>query len=379
MRILITGGLGFIGRTLTQQFLEEGGHEIVLVDILSEQVHGPDPDYSALIDRPEVTFMHQDICTPGVLAKALDGVDLVCHLAAETGTGQSMYQIEQYYRTNVTGTAILMEEIVRSTDKRPARVILSSSRSVYGEGAYVAADVVNDDQAIRHYPTARSSQDMEIGRFDFEVDGMLLKPVATQETDPVDPRSLYAASKLSQEHICQIACSSVGVPYTALRLQNVYGPGQSLRNPYTGIMSIFTNILRQDGIINIFEDGEESRDFVYVADVARAFRAAARMSKDGPEVINVGTGDAVSVIEMVRILEEKLDLVDRHRISGDFRPGDIRHNWADIRLMQTHLGLEPKIDLKAGLSITVDWALTQPVEEDRSSKAAKELKDILKG
>jgi dTDP-L-rhamnose 4-epimerase len=378
MKVLVTGGLGFIGRALTRRLLDEGGHEIVLVDKLSEQVHGPDPDHSGIVDRPEVTAVIADICEPGVLRGALEGVEVVYHLAAETGTGQSMYEIESYYRTNVQGTAILLEEMVKDAARRPRALILASSRSIYGEGAYVPEGADADD-AARLYPAARSARDMEAGRFDFEAgDGTPLVPVATREDDATDPRSLYAASKLAQEHMCRIACDTMGTRYTALRLQNVYGPGQSLRNPYTGILSIFTNILRQGGRIDVYEDGLESRDFVFVDDVARAFRAAADLGADAPREINVGFGKAWSVSEMVDLLERKMETGPRSDVSGRFRPGDIRHNWADIERMRTHLGFVPGIDLPEGLSRTVDWALTQPVEEDRSAKASAELKGFLK-
>lgn len=220
---------------------------------------------------------------------------------------------------------------------------------------------------------------MEAGEFDFTAeDGTPLVPVATHEDDPADPRSLYAASKLSQEQMCRIACASVGIRFHALRLQNVYGPGQSLKNPYTGILSIFTNILRQEGRIDIFEDGEESRDFVYVGDVARAFRTALTLDDSAPDAMNVGLGKAYTVSEMVAMLEAKMGRPGSSSISGRFRPGDIRHNFADIDRMKQHLGFAPETDLPEGLSKTVDWALGQPVEEDRSEKATRELAGFLK-
>ena len=378
MNILITGGLGFIGRSLARQFLDEGGHHITLVDKLAPQVHGDRPDISEFDGLDNVNCVIADICTPGVLYDALDGVDAVYHFAAETGTGQSMYEIQQYYHTNVTGTAILLEEMVKDESRRPKVLVLASSRSIYGEGAYVRADAVDTANGPRIYPVARAADDMNAGRFDFERDGVSLIPVATRETDPTEPKSLYAASKLAQEHICEIACASVGVRYVALRLQNVYGPGQSLKNPYTGILSIFTNILRQDGMIDIFEDGEESRDFVYVEDVARAFRKALTLAPDAPHVMNVGAGVATTVSEMVDLLGAKMGKTDHFKISGRFRPGDIRHNFADISLMQKHMGFTPQMDFTTGLSNTVDWALNQPIEEDKSAKANAELKKFLK-
>ena len=378
VNILITGGLGFIGRALAQHLLAEGGHRLTIVDKLSEQVHGPDPDYSDITTHPQVSFFRADICTPGVLCEALAGAEVVYHLAAETGTGQSMYEIQSYFQSNVMGTAALLEHIVRDPARRPRSVVLASSRSVYGEGAYVRETKAQDPGATRHFPRTRRVADMEAGRFDFQLDGTPLTPVPTRETDPTDPQSLYAASKLTQEQMCRIACASVGVNFTALRFQNVYGPGQSLRNPYTGILSIFTNILRQGGTIDIFEDGEESRDFVYVQDAVRALRVAPDRAPGTPEVINVGQGARISVARLVAMLERKIGVEGRSKVSGRFRPGDIRHNYADTTLMATVLGLSSLVDLETGLSATVDWALTQPAEDDRSEKANRELSAFLK-
>ncbi len=376
MRVLITGGLGFIGRSLCQQFLDEGGHELVLIDPLSEQVHGAHADYSEFTDRENVTHIAASICDPDVLYNALEGADVVYHFAAETGTGQSMYQIERYFETNVQGTAKLLDTIVNHKDRRPKALILASSRSIYGEGAYVLESDASHSDAKRYFPGTRAVSDMEAGNFDFTHDGQPLVPVATHEDDRLDPCSLYASSKLTQEQMCKIACETVGVRFTALRLQNVYGPGQSMRNPYTGIISIFTNILRQGGSIDIFEDGKESRDFVFVEDVARAFRHSAELDGGSPMIFNVGCGEATSVSELVDMLEDELEAPKTAQVSGRFRPGDIRHNWADIRRMERHFGFRPEVDLRKGLSLTVEWALSQPVEEDRSAIANKELKAI---
>ena len=378
MNILITGGLGFIGRALALRLLAEGGHRLTIIDKLSVQVHGSAPDHSDIIERPEVRFVHDDICTPSVLRGALGGVDLVYHLAAETGTGQSMYEIQSYYKSNVMGTALLLEEMVKIPGPRPGHLVLASSRSVYGEGAYVDAVDAGRTDVPRHYPAGRLAADMEAGRFDFTHGGAPLVPVPTRETDPTDPKSLYAASKLAQEQMCQIACASIGVGLTALRFQNVYGPGQSLRNPYTGILSIFTNILRQGGVIDIFEDGEESRDFVFVQDVVSALRAAPDRAAETPDIINVGHGTRASVAELVTLLEAKMGVSGRSRVSGRFRPGDIRHCYADTGRMRAVLGLTDLTGLTTGLSATVDWALTQPVEEDRSEQANRELAGFLK-
>jgi dTDP-L-rhamnose 4-epimerase len=376
MKILITGGLGFIGKQLSLRLLAEGGHQLVIIDILSGQVHGKSPKLPDLIKEPDVQFVQADICTPGVLHDVMQGVDAIYHLAAETGTGQSMYEIQKYYQTNVMGTATLLEELVKHPDRRPKTLVLSSSRSVYGEGAYVRDRDAGRFDAERFFPRRRLVEDMRAGRFEFSQDGALLVPVATREGDPTQATSLYAASKLAQEHMCRIACESVGVTFVNLRFQNVYGPGQSLRNPYTGIISIFINALRQGNNIDIFEDGEESRDFVYVEDIVTALRKSLEARLDGNDTINVGFGQRISVKQLVALLETKIGVSGLSRISGRFRPGDIRHCFADIARMQQVLGCTPQVNIQTGLSNVVDWALSQPLEADLSVKASQELKSI---
>jgi dTDP-L-rhamnose 4-epimerase len=376
MKILITGGLGFIGRALTKRLLAEG-HEVVLLDTLSRQVHGDAPNHSDILGQPGVRFLHGSVCDREMTRDALAGVDAVYHFAAETGTGQSMYEIQRYYDTNVMGTAVLLEEMVRSDELRPAALILSSSRSVYGEGAYVRAGDEGLADAPRFHPSGRSTADLRAGVFEFSENGVPLVPVPTREDDRIDPRSIYAASKLAQEHMCQIACDAIGIRFVALRLQNVYGPGQSLRNPYTGILSIFANTLKQNGIIDIFEDGEESRDFVYIDDVAQAFCLALDLPHAPEMIINIGTGQRHSVAHIVELLQQKMGLSDRSSISGRFRPGDIRHCFADVGRMHRILGFVAPTSLRDGLSATVDWAITQPSEPDRSEDANRELEILL--
>lgn len=375
MKIVVTGGLGFIGKTLTKQLLAEHENEIVIIDTLSEQVHGANPDYDDLLSQPNVSFVKGDISDKSLLQEHLCEVDVLYHLAAETGTGQSMYEIDRYYQTNVQGTARVLEQIVQNTEK-PKQVILTSSRSVYGEGAYVSSRDADSMHSQRYYPGSRSVDAMDGGFFEFLEDGVQLVPVATKETDPAQPGSLYAASKLAQEQMCQITCEAHNIKFTSLRLQNVYGPGQSLKNPYTGIISIFINILRQNGQINVFEDGLETRDFVFIEDVATSLNRA-RFISENSAVINVGSGIPASVLQLVALLEEKMAKPNSHYISGNFRPGDIRHNFADCSLMQSKLGFETALGLSEGLDRTIDWAMTQPIEEDLSKKANEELKRAL--
>jgi dTDP-L-rhamnose 4-epimerase len=378
MKVLITGGLGFIGRALTRRLLDEGAHELVLLDTLSRQVHGENPDYPDILSRSNVRFVKGSVCDRALVRDLLSGVSAVYHFAAETGTGQSMYEIQRYYETNVTGTAVLLEEMVKSDALRPDTLVLSSSRSVYGEGTYVLSGDQNRADAPRRYPAGRPAADMENGVFEFYENGEPLVPIPTKETDKIDPRSIYAASKYAQEQMCQIACEAMGVRFVALRLQNVYGPGQSLRNPYTGILSIFANTLKQGGNIDIFEDGEESRDFIYIDDVVKAFRRVLDVPTTEENIINVGTGDRYTVSEIVTLLEQKMGLSKRSRISGRFRPGDIRHCFADVSRMHRVLGFEAETSLLDGLSATIDWAISQPAEPDRSEAANRELETLLR-
>jgi dTDP-L-rhamnose 4-epimerase len=256
----------------------------------------------------------------GVLHEAMQSADLVCHLAAETGTGQSMYKIGHCYQTNVTGAATLLEEIVKYPDRRPGTLVLSSSRPVYGEGACMRArDVgqtgvgqtgvgqtgvgqtgvgqtgvgqtgVGQTGGERFFPRKRLVEDMRAGRFGFSHDGAPQVPVATKEGDPTETTSLHAASRLAQEQMCRIACDSVGVTFVNLRFQNVCGPGQSLRNPYTGIVSIFMNARPQGNVIDIFEDGEESRDFVCIEDIVTALRRAPDADLARNDTVSAGFG-----------------------------------------------------------------------------------------
>lgn len=369
MTTLITGGFGFIGRAILSRLLKSDDGLVTVIDNLLPQVHGDDADYSALAAHDRITFIKDDIGNIGAHADALTDVKTVIHLAAETGTGQSMYEIESYYRTNVQSTAGLLETILKSDAINPQKFLLSSSRSIYGEGPYV--DPANPETRI--YPSTRKPSNMKAGQFDFHKNGVALQAVAMREDDATIPKSVYAASKLAQEDLCRVACESMGVDFVALRLQNVYGPGQSLKNPYTGIISIFINILRQGGRINVYEDGLESRDFVFVDDVADAFVKAITHSMPSPVSLNVGSGDATSVLDLVDTIEKAMGTGLVHDITGDFRPGDIRHAWADISALQSFMDMTPKIDLKTGVQRTLEWALTQPEEQDLSQQAKAEL------
>jgi dTDP-L-rhamnose 4-epimerase len=300
--------------------------------------------------------------------KALDGIDAVIHLAAQTGTAQSMYRIADYTDVNVGGTALLWE-ILANERTSVRRVVVASSRAVYGEGAYECTGrcgVIS--------PEPRSKAQLESGRWDprCPVCREEARPVATTESSVTQPASIYGCTKLAQESISLTMGRALGVATTVLRLQNVYGPGQSLRNPYTGIISIFSNQMRQNLPINIYEDGHESRDFVYIDDVAEIFASSLSLTTS-PVLVNVGSGHPTKLIDLARILRDTWRSSSEMSVSGDFRVGDIRHNWADVALLRKHFPDWQTTPLPAGLEKFAQWAKTLPEFVDRSQIAADEL------
>lgn len=366
MKIAITGGLGFIGLNLARRLATEG-HELLLIDSLTQQIHGALPQ----VDIPDgVTVERVDVREIAQRSELIEGCDAVFHLAAETGTGQSMYQIQQYVSVNDLGTAALLEAI-SACKRRPRRIILASSRSVYGEGAYI--------HPKRHgelvYPQTRSAQSMRDGEWNhIGADGVALVATNTPETAPVMPGSVYAATKAAQELLITASAAALGLTSIVLRFQNVYGEGQSLRNPYTGIISIFFNRARQGLEIPIYEDGLESRDFVHVDDVVDVLVSALSADVQSGSVINVGSGQPTSVRTLAETLLSISGLSVPVRITGQFRIGDIRHCYADITRMRNLLGISPRIALRQGLERFVAWAKKQPTYEDHSERAAQELR-----
>jgi len=342
-------------------------HSVTVVDALTPQVHGAVPHLDApwLTDRT-VNFIRGDVRDRCLVDAALDRVEAVVHLAAETGTGQSMYQIAHYYDVNLQATAQLFETIAER-HRHIRRVVLASSRAVYGEGAYR-----QNGSTVVAQP--RDAARMRRGEFEpVGTNGEALELVPTPEDVTPQPASIYAATKLAMETLGGVFSGAYGIPVTALRFQNVYGERQSLRNPYTGILSIFANRMRQNLPINIFEDGQESRDFVHVSDVVRAVVLALNSSLPGFHAVNVGSGVSTSVLDVAKILREVLGSLSELEITGDYRAGDIRHCYADLRHARSVLGFEPAVSISDGLSRFCHWVTTQPVLADRSSQAMNEL------
>lgn len=372
-KILVTGGAGFIGSHLIPA-LVRAGFSVRVLDSLSPQIHGAVPaGLDWLLGASSVEFVRGSVTSPDDVRSALRGVGAVIHLAAETGTGQSMYAISHYTAVNTLGTAVLLDVLANSADRGVRRLVLASSRSVYGEGAYVCRAC---SPQRRVYPPPRSPEALAAHRWEpaCAACGAALTAVPTREDDGIAPASVYAATKFAQEDLVRIACGSLGIGHAILRLQNVYGEGQSLKNPYTGILSIFSTRIRRGLTLPIFEDGLETRDFVHVDDVARAFVAAltAETPPDGP--VNVGSGVPTTVADVAGKLSAAFGATPDLVVTGDYRVGDIRHNCADIGRLRTSLGCEPAVALPEGLRRFAAWVTTQPLPEDRLDAANAELR-----
>lgn len=367
MKIAITGGLGFIGLHLCRELLANG-HDLLLIDSLSPQIHGELP---VVLAPSDATIVRMDICHIAERYELIDGVDVIFHLAAETGTAQSMYQMSRYARVNCEGTTALLEAIAKCS-KRPKQIILGSSRSVYGEGAYTRAD----DPGSIVIAATRTREALENGHWE-PVDeiGRALTPIPTPENFPLAPGSIYAASKGAQELLLASASIALGVETTIFRFQNVYGEGQSLRNPYTGIISIFFNRARQGLPIPVYEDGFESRDFVHINDVVSTLALSLEAALPSGVIMNVGSGIPTRVSQLADTLLKVSGFDVPIQVTGQYRLGDIRHCFADLKQVSKYLGFTPKMTLEDGLKSFCLWAMTQPIHEDRSLIAEAELKE----
>jgi len=369
--VLITGGAGFIGGHLSQVLLKSG-FNVRILDPLTVQVHGSIPASLNWLENEFIEFIRGSVSNRIDLTNALNGVDYIVHLAAETGTGQSMYEIDRYYHVNCQSTALLFDILTNNSNHNVQRIVLASSRSIYGEGAYSCSHCSHNERVT---PDPRQNEQLIKNNWDplCMHCGAELSLLATNENDAIKPASMYASSKYAQEDIVRIGCTSLGIGYAILRLQNVYGEGQSLNNPYTGILSIFSTRIRRGLELPIFEDGQESRDFVHVEDVAGAMALCLNISQPPNETFNVGSGIATTVIEVAEQLTLALEGNSNIQVTGQYRIGDIRHNFADITKMKSLLGIEPKINLTEGLNRFANWVKEQPLPEDKLEQANKEL------
>lgn len=369
--ILITGGAGFIGSNLALELLKRG-YVVTVLDNLSPQIHGneaKEQSYLYLSIKDKVRFIEGSVIIRADWEEALIDQDAIIHLAAETGTGQSMYQIARYADVNIGGTALMLDILANSKTHRVKKIIIASSRSIYGEGKYLNAkgEIV--------YPEFRSAEQMANGQFDLlDEDGEVLSLLATDEASKIHPSSVYGITKQNQEQMVMTVCPTIGIAPVAYRYQNVYGPGQSLKNPYTGILSIFSTLIRNQQAINIFEDGKESRDFVYIDDVVNATLLGIEKGEANGEVFNVGTGEAIDVLTVAKLLIENYDIQVPLNISGNFRLGDIRHNYADISKISRLLQYKPAYRFEEGIRKFCQWVTTQSITESAYEQSINEMK-----
>lgn len=371
--ILVTGGAGFIGSNLVLKLIAKGYHVTVL-DCLSQQIHGDNPNVTSPLYcsiKGKVNFIRGSVTSKSDWLKALEGVECVVHLAAETGTGQSMYEIQKYVEVNIGGTALLLD-ILTNTNNAVKKVVVAESRAIYGEGRYYS-----DELQQYVYPVERSDEDMNKGDFEVKLTGCTkpLKLVGTTEDSLVHPTSVYGITKQVQGQLVHLICSSIGIASVSYRYQNVYGPGQSLSNPYTGILSIFSTRIKNGNSINIFEDGKETRDFVYIDDVVDATILGIEKEEANGHVFNVGTGVATDVLTVANTLIAKYGIKVPVTVSGNYRLGDIRHNFADITAAQEILGFNPSWSFDAGIGEFAKWVNNQEIQEDKYETSIKEMKE----
>lgn len=369
--VLITGGAGFIGSNLALKLIAKG-YQVTVLDNLSPQIHGENPTETSplyLSIKDKVKFIHGTVTSKVDWEEALKGQDAIVHYAAETGTGQSMYEVEKYVDVNINGTALMLNLLVNG-DYGVKKVVVASSRSIYGEGKYISKEL----GAV--YPTQRTAEFM--GNGDFEVkypNSSELTLVGTDEESKIHPSSVYGITKQNQEQMVLTVCPTIGIAGVAFRYQNVYGPGQSLKNPYTGILSIFSTQIKNGNAINIFEDGKESRDFVYIDDVVDATILGLEKEEANNQVFNVGTGVAIDVLTVANELVKNYDVEVPITVSGNYRLGDIRHNYADLTKINRLLGFQPEVSFEQGLKRFADWVNTQEVQEDKYQKSIDEMKE----
>lgn len=368
--ILISGGAGFIGSNLAICLIKKG-YSVTILDNLSPQIHGENAANSFLFNSisDKVNFIKGDVRNRDDWEKSLATQDAVIHLAAETGTGQSMYQIYKYSEVNTGGTALLLD-ILANKKTGIQKIIVASSRAIYGEGKYYCP---SDGEV---YPVSRNKEDLANGLFECKCPkcGKKVELRSTDEYSKIEPQSIYGISKYNQEQLVLVGGKSLNIPAVAFRYQNVYGPGQSLSNPYTGILSIFSTQIKNRNPINIFEDGQESRDFVYIDDVVNATILGLEMEQANYNVYNVGSGNRTDVLEIANKLVDLYNSEVKINVTGNFRSGDIRHNYADLKKIKNDLSFIPQTQFNQGITHFVKWVNTQKTSRDLYSNSIDELR-----
>jgi dTDP-L-rhamnose 4-epimerase len=363
--VLVTGGAGFIGSHLVDRLLAVG-HSVRVLDSLEPQVHGSSPGYR----NAGAEYLEGSVLDRKLLADALDGVERVVHLAAQVGVGQSMYEIARYVRDNSLGTATLLELMSERRSSIEALVV-ASSMSIYGEGAYECEQCGSTDAGV-----GRSLEALRLRHWEpvCRTCGAIARPISTPEQKRLECDSVYAISKRDQEELSLAVGRAYGIRTVALRFFNVYGPRQSLSNPYTGVVAIFLSRLLNDSAPSVFEDGLQSRDFVHVADVVQAIELALAADDVDGVALNVGAGSPTTVLDIARTLSAQLGVDIDPEIVQRFRHGDIRHCYADISAAKRVLGFRPAISLEDGLADLIAWTRREaPEAEDRTEASSAQL------
>lgn len=365
MHVLVTGGAGFVGRHLCTA-LQSAGHRVRVLDVLTPQVHA---GAAFLQELPEgVEFLQGDVTDPKTIHRALEDVDAVLHQAAAVGVGQSMYEIPRFVQTNCGGTAVLLQEVV-ARRSQIRKLVVASSMTLYGEGCGICP------QHGLMEPQLRTPEQLAERRWEPACPhcGAALEPAPTPETKLPFPTSVYAVTKRDQEELCLSVGRAYEIPTTALRYFNIYGPGQTLTNPYTGVICIFANRLLNQQPVLVFEDGAQSRDFVHVSDIVQANLLALEAEEANYQVFNVSSGELWRLTDVADMVRDSLGGGGTIEVTGQFRAGDIRHCHADISRIRTRLGYEPQMGLRRGLPEVIEWARTQARPDTSLNRANDEL------
>jgi dTDP-L-rhamnose 4-epimerase len=362
-KVLILGGCGFVG-SHTADALLQGGHRVTVYDNLSKQVHTSGfPSYVS----PHIEFVEGDVRDLSALTKVVARAEVIYHLAAAVGVGQSMYEISNYCSSNIQGTANLLQAIL-DTRSRPEKLIMASSMSIYGEGRYACSTCGNVA------PLPRTIAQLKQKQWDLNCPGCscTLAPVATSEEKPLQCTSVYALSKKAQEEMALLFGQTYDIPTVALRYFNIYGPRQALSNPYTGVAAIFASRLLNGNAPVVFEDGQQMRDFVNIRDIVQANLLALSSSGGDGMALNVGSGKPVTISQVAKEISEMLGVEMEPALPGVYRAGDIRHCFADISKTRRLLEYSPQVSFREGFSELVDWLESQQAH-DRTEEAMLQL------
>jgi len=366
MKVLVTGGVGFIGSYIVDLLIERG-YDVRILDNLEKQVHGgKKPSYL----NKNAEFIKGDVKRLKYWGKSLKNVNFLIHLASKVGVGQSMYEPVNYLENNVIGTANFYE-LMNNYKEKIKKVVIASSMILYGEGLYSCKE-----HGIKS-PAPREIEQLKRKEWELKCPECKKEmiPIPTPENKTPQNLSLYALTKYNQERMAMIYLKSLGISTIVLRPFNVYGPRQSLSNPYTGVTAIFSSRIKNNKPPKIYEDGKQTRDFIFVEDVARSFVKA--MESDKNEIYNIGSGEPTTIKKISELLIKLFNKNMKPEITDNFRPMDLRHCYADISKIKKDLNFEPKIGLNKGLKILSDWGEKQKAE-DKFEESEKELKNFIR-